>query len=281
MCEGNILMNSKRIGEPCVSAAASGAVCSGKGLSIAMAQVARMLMALLVVAFGAQFAIAADGPLSLPDALPAQSTTATSAATALEIADAHQREHISLKQNNASEDTRSLADWIIDSGDNQGMPFVIVDKKEAKVFVFHADGELRGMSSALVGLGRGDESVPGIGERKLSSIRPEERTTPAGRFVAALDRDLNGAEILWVDYDTSIAMHPVITTNIKERRAERLASASPLDKRITYGCINVPALFYKNVVSPTFKGTDGIVYVMPDTRSMQQVFNGYSTAQHH
>ncbi|GAC1319689.1 MAG: hypothetical protein NVS3B11_08460 [Collimonas sp.] len=155
------------------------------------------------------------------------------------------------------------------------MPFVIIDKKDAKVFVFNADGRLRGAASALLGLARGDDSVPGIGHRKLSSIRPDERTTPAGRFVAALDRDLRGKEILWVDYDSAIALHPVITTNIKERRAQRLATPSPLDKRITYGCINVPALFYKNVVSPAFRGTNGIVYVLPETRSAQKVFASY------
>jgi hypothetical protein len=130
----------------------------------------------------------------------------------------------------------------------------------------------------LLGLGRGDGSVPGIGNRKLSSIRPAERTTPAGRFVAALAHDLNGVEILWVDYDNAIAMHPVVTTNPKERRTQRLASASLLDKRITYGCINVPALFYKNVVSPAFKGSNGIVYVLPESRSMQQVFISYISA---
>src|SRR5450830_643128 len=166
---------------------------------------------------------------------------------------AHRPKRVNFERERASPDARHVADWVVDSGDNRSMPFVIVDKKDAKVFVFNADGRLRGAAPALLGSALGDDSVPGIGDRKLSSIRPEERTTPAGRFVAALDRDLNGAEILWVDYDTAIAMHPVVTTNIKEHRTQRLASASLLDKRITYGCINVPALFYKNVVSPTFK----------------------------
>src|SRR5674476_1663356 len=59
---------------------------------------------------------------------------------------------------------------------------------------------------ALLGSALGDDSVPGIGDRKLSSIRPEERTTPAGRFVAALGLNLGGAEILWVDYDGAVSM---------------------------------------------------------------------------
>ncbi|MCK7506106.1 MAG: hypothetical protein MZV70_19850 [Desulfobacterales bacterium] len=49
--------------------------------------------------------------------------------------------------------TPSVADWVVDSGDNHGMPFVIVDKKEAKVFVFYVDGRLRGAAPALAGHG--------------------------------------------------------------------------------------------------------------------------------
>ena len=175
----------------------------------------------------------------------------------------------------ASQASREMADWVVDSGDNRQKPFVIVDKTQAKVFVFDAVGQLRGAALVLLGLAIGDDSVPGIGDRKLSSIRPEERTTPAGRFVASLDRNLHGEEILWVDYDAGISMHRVITGNPKERRAQRLGSSSPLDHRISYGCINVPVQFYNKVLSPAFTSTDGIVYVLPETRSAREVFGSY------
>ena len=168
-----------------------------------------------------------------------------------------------------------MADWVVDSGDNLSMPFVIVDKRDAKVFVFYADGRLRGAAPALLGTARGDDSVPGIGDRELSKIRPEERTTPAGRFVAVLDRNLRGEDILWVDYDAAISMHRVHTNKPEERRAQRLASPTPLDNRISYGCINVPAKFYENVVHRAFAGTNGIVYVLPETKSARDVFAYY------
>lgn len=179
------------------------------------------------------------------------------------------------RRENASADARHVADWAVDSADNAGMPFVIVDKVGAKVFVFDASGVLRGASSVLVGLAVGDSSVPGIGSRKLSTILPEERTTPAGRFVAALDRSLGGEEILWVDYDSGVALHRVIATLPKERRLQRLESTRPVEHRITYGCINVPVKFYDAVVSPAFRGTNGIVYVLPDTRPVREVFGSY------
>ncbi len=175
----------------------------------------------------------------------------------------------------SSPESKKLADWVMDSNDNAKLPFIIIDKVNARVFVFNAQGQLTGASAALLGLAVGDDSVPGIGQRKLSSIRPAERTTPAGRFVASLDRDVHGQEVLWVDYDAALSLHPVVKGTPKERRAERLASPSPLERRISYGCINVPVKFYEKVVSPIFKGTDGIVYILPETRSPEQVFGSY------
>jgi hypothetical protein len=179
-----------------------------------------------------------------------------------------------------SDEARQLADWILDSNNNRRLPFLIVDKKQAKVFAFHADGILSGTAPALLGMAIGDDSAPGIGQRKLAAIRPEERTTPAGRFVAALDRNLHGVDILWVDYDAAISLHRVVAGTPKERRAQRLASPTPLDNRISYGCINVPPAFFDHVVAPAFKGSNGIVYVLPETRSAHDVFGSYDVDQH-
>lgn len=200
---------------------------------------------------------------------------AAAVAAALPGAPAQSPKQANFKNEPASADVRHLADWIVDAGDSQHMPFVIVDKKEAKVFVFHGNGLLRGAAPVLLGLSSGDDAAPGIGTRKLADILPEERTTPAGRFVAALGHNLHGKEILWVDYDTAISLHPVVTGKADEQRAQRLASATPLDNRISYGCINVTAAFYRNVVSPAFKQSSGVVYVLPETRAASAVFPSY------
>ena len=187
----------------------------------------------------------------------------------------HRPKRVNFKLERASQEARHLADWVIDTGDSHGMPFAMVDKKGAKAFVFDADGTLIGAAPVLLGLAVGDDSVPGIGDRAMSSIRPWERTTPAGRFVAALGHNALGKEILWVDYDDAISLHPVITTNPKERRLQRLATPTVRDNRISYGCINVPAKFFENVVRPTFEGTNGIVYVLPEIKSAREVFGSY------
>lgn len=172
----------------------------------------------------------------------------------------------------ASAHAQHVAHGVMASGDHQGLPFVVVDKIHARVFVFNRSGQLLGSAPALVGLARGDEAVPGIGERPLSQIQPHERITPAGRFLAELDRNAAGQTILWVDYEQAISLHPVRSLNPQERRLERLASASLQDKRISYGCINVPTQFWHAVVLPAFRNTRGVVYVLPDSRPLNSVF---------
>ncbi len=174
---------------------------------------------------------------------------------------------------------RQIADWIVQSGNHSGLTFAIVDKTAAKVFVFHPDGRLRGAAPALLGIARGDDSVPGIGERELSDMPPEVRTTPAGRFVASLGRNASGKDVLWVDYDAAISMHRVIDSNPKERRPHRLATPTPLDNRISYGCINVPVKFFDDVVSPAFEGANGIVYILPEVRPLKKVFAAFGAEE--
>lgn len=175
-------------------------------------------------------------------------------------------------EHDASAEVRQVAQWITAAGDNDGLPFVLIDKVAARVYVFSAGGELRGNDSALLGSARGDTTTPGIGDLPLSAIQPEDRTTPAGRFVAHLERDIRGRSILVIDYDASIALHSLVPGTPAERRAERLVSDNPDDKRISFGCINVPSAFYDEVIVSAFSGTAGIVYILPETRPASELF---------
>jgi hypothetical protein len=175
----------------------------------------------------------------------------------------------------AARELRQFADWVVDSSDHKGMPFVIIDKLNARVFVFGADGNIRGAAAALLGSAPGDHSVPGIGERELSDMAPQDRTTPAGRFVSAIGMNFRGEDVLWVDYDAGLSLHRVLTTKPEERRLQRLATPTPKDNRISYGCINVPKQFYEKVVAPTFLATDGIVYILPELGSARELFRTY------
>jgi hypothetical protein len=172
----------------------------------------------------------------------------------------------------ASMDAVFVANWVADSGDNRGMSFVIIDKKNTHVFVFDKDAKIVGATPVLLGVQPGDDSVIGIGKRPIAEVRPEERTTPAGRFVGEPGRNATGEDVVWVDYEAAVSMHRVRIVDPKERRLERLASETTDDNRISFGCVNIPVAFFENVLSPTFKSRYGVVYVLPEIKSVREVF---------
>jgi hypothetical protein len=171
----------------------------------------------------------------------------------------------------ASPEAGRMIDWIAAERDNAKLPYIVIDKRQAALFLFDRKGTFLGQTPVLLGVGVGDDSSPGVGAKTLSDIGPAERTTPAGRFVAKFGLAVGGTRVLWVDYANSVALHAVITTHPKERRVERLKSPTPDDNRISFGCINVGTPFYSDKIRPQFaKG--GVVYVLPDTKSLEDVF---------
>lgn len=172
-----------------------------------------------------------------------------------------------------SSDVRLVADWVAASRDHGEAPFLLVDKRSARLLVFDAEARLLATAPILLGAARGDDSVPGIGDRPLSTIQPHERTTPAGRFVAEAGRNLQGEDIVWVDYDAAVSMHRLRPVHSSQRRYERMATPTPADNRISYGCINVPVSFFDAYVKPIFaQGRKAHVYVLPEVRPLHELF---------
>lgn len=172
-----------------------------------------------------------------------------------------------------TQDVRLMADWVVQSGDHQQRSFVIVDKKDARVYVFDPRGRLQSAAPALLGAFHGDDTAPGVGDKPIAQVRPEEKTTPAGRFVAELGTSSSrGEDVVWVDYDAAVSMHRVL--NVKERL---LALASPTndDNRMSFGCINLPPPFYENVLRPAVQRTGAIIYVLPETRPLRETFASF------
>ncbi|WP_442684461.1 hypothetical protein ACSBPQ_07910 [Stenotrophomonas sp. JC08] len=164
-----------------------------------------------------------------------------------------------------------LAGWVVAANDNHGYPFAIMDKTAAQILVFSGDGRLRGATPGLFGSAVGDHTAPGIAGLALREIPGKDRTTPAGRFVGGYGPSIDAGRVLWVDYDSAVSMHPTATGVPTERRAERLASPTPDDNRVTHGCINVSPGFYEQIIQPTFE-RGGVFYVLPDAASIAETF---------
>lgn len=172
----------------------------------------------------------------------------------------------------------ALAGWVVGAQDSEGYPFAVIDKAAAQVMVFGGDGRLRGAAPALFGSAVGDHTAPGVAGLALREIPGRDRTTPAGRFVGGFGPSVDAGRVLWVDYDSAVSIHPTATGVPAERRAERLASPSPDDNRITHGCINVAPDFYEQVIQPTFE-RGGVFYILPDKASIAKTFPEFAQTQ--
>ncbi len=170
-----------------------------------------------------------------------------------------------------SEPAALVSRWIAASNDNGTLPYIIVDKPSARAYLFDATGKPLADAPVLIGKALGDEATPGIGAKSLSEIGPAEKTTPAGRFLAKFGLAAGNQKVLWVDYTTSVALHTIPVGN-KENRRARMLSKTIDDNRITFGCINVPKAFYNNGVVPLFEKKGGYVYVLPDSKALEDVF---------
>ena len=209
-----------------------------------------------------------------PEVTPPINPAATPQSTPMDLvlhpATAPQSAPIDLLQS-ASEEVKRVARWVIDSGDNAHLPFLLIDKVNAQVLVFSPAGQLLGATPALLGMASGDRMLA-PNNAPMSAMPPQVRITPAGRFVSRLAIDSHGKELLVLDYDASLSLHAVVKGTPEERRAERLKSPSPQDNRISFGCVNVPGEFYSKIVSPAFAKTKGIVYVLPETSPASAFF---------
>lgn len=162
--------------------------------------------------------------------------------------------------------------WVSETGDNAGLPFVVIDKPNATILAFDASGKPVGYGPVLIGRALGDDATPGVGSKSLAEIGPAEKTTPAGRFLAKFGLAAGHNKVLWVDYATSVAMHTIPTGNPKENRAKRMLSPTVEDNRITFGCINVPKSLYNGKIAPMFGKKGGYVYILPDTKPLEDAF---------
>ncbi len=171
-----------------------------------------------------------------------------------------------------SDDVLLVADWVVRSMDNHGMPFVIVDKKSAKLFVFDIEGRILAVTSVLLGLAIGDMTTPGIGNLKLSEILPKDRTTAAGRFLLRHGLNLDGGKVLWIDFESGLAIHTIPAGKSEASRLKRLQSNNLKDRRVTLGCVNVTREFYRTILSPLFDNANGYIYILPETMQTASFF---------
>ena len=158
-----------------------------------------------------------------------------------------------------------LAQRVLASADHGGLPFAVVDKKAATITIFRGNGQLVGATPVLLGQTAGDRAMPGVGARTQSGqLRIGDRVTTAGRFASEPGRNRDGEAVVWIDYDSALAIHRLRPGSSQHERALRLASADPQARRVSAGCVVVPVAFYDAVVAPILGRGRAVIYVMAE-----------------
>jgi hypothetical protein len=171
----------------------------------------------------------------------------------------------------ASPEVLDTVHWVETSKDNAGLPFIVVDKANARVYAFTPAAQLKATSPVLLGMGVGDKALVSQ-DAPMSAMSPDKRITPAGRYPSKLVIDNHGKVVLLIDGANLITMHIVVKGTPAQRRAERLASVTTDDNRVSFGCINVPPAFFTTVVDPDFRPAKGVVYILPEKTTAAQLF---------
>jgi hypothetical protein len=185
-------------------------------------------------------------------------------------------------QTSARDPAPAFAAHVLASNDHGGRPFAIVDKNNAWIVVHRADGTVAGSARVLLGAARGDWTLPGVGQRTQNgTLRPEDLTTPAGRFVAQPGHNHTGETVVWVDIDAAFAIHRLRPGPREAERARRLSTHGADDKRVSAGCVVVAGRFFDEIVQPVLGGGPAVVYVLPeavDWRSFWHVLRERATS---
>lgn len=164
---------------------------------------------------------------------------------------------------------RLVADWQARKG---GAAFIVVDKPGGLLYAFDASGSLLAKTPALTGKTVADVYTEAQKRLSLAQTTDKDKVTPAGEFASKGVNSGYGKSVEFSHFGTSrLLIHSVYLGTPSERRAERLSSPTGEDNRVSYGCINVPAEFVKDVLEPHFMGASRVV-VMPETMSVEEMF---------
>jgi hypothetical protein len=155
-----------------------------------------------------------------------------------------------LERESASPGVRQVAQWAVATQDHAGLPFIVVDKLEARIYAFDPQGRLRGNAPVMLEASPGDEATA--------------PATPAGRFVADTFASARSGAIVWVNADTQLALRAL--PSAPARSLQRLASAP-----IAEGSLHVAADFYRECLEG-LQSQPSIAYVLPETVPLDLMF---------
>ncbi len=162
------------------------------------------------------------------------------------------------------------------AGQNGDKRFLMVDKTRGEIILFE-DGKPTYSGAALTGAGAGDRIPPKV--LTYSGTHPltiDQKVTPAGRFTVRPENDPEYGRVWTINEvhgkDWDLAIHHVYLGSPSEHRGERIRSPNPLERHITYGCINVERATIEILTRKLPRKASVPLYVLPSDDSLIAAF---------
>ncbi|GAB2593344.1 hypothetical protein GCM10027034_27760 [Ramlibacter solisilvae] len=149
-----------------------------------------------------------------------------------------------LARESASPEVRRMAQWAVSTQDHAGMPFVVVDKADGRIFAFDPRGRLRGTAPVLLGPARADQAA--------------SPAVPAGRFVADTLASARGGGIVWANAKTQVTLYALPSAQARPPQRPQAEA-----KRVSTSTMLVAAGFYRECLDP-LRTQPSIAYVLPE-----------------
>lgn len=170
-------------------------------------------------------------------------------------------------------DVAAIRDEILKTHDAHGLPFLILEKERARLHVFDALGVLLGSSPILLGPPLEEVASGPFMARRIPATTVDAQVAPTGRFLAEQGVNLQGEDVVWIDFAAGLAMERLSGSAEAEKRRPRANGPKARGSRIACSCVNVPAGFYDRVVKPSMGLGKAVVYLLPEKAPLA-IFQG-------
>jgi hypothetical protein len=168
-----------------------------------------------------------------------------------------------------------VVNWI-GAQNRQSEVSLVLDPTTGRMYVLRG-GKIEADAPALfgkAGVGSNEHLVRTFGNRgqpsySIDNMPDENKITPAGRFPLNMEDDPDYGTRITFNHSLGIAyaVHRVYLGDPKERRQQRLDSATASDNAISFGCVNVSDEFYDKTLKRFNYNGDAYAYLIPSDAS--------------
>jgi hypothetical protein len=171
--------------------------------------------------------------------------------------------HARLARERAAPEVQEVAQWAVASQDHAGLPFVVVDKTQARLFAFDPQGQLLGSTAIL--------------SSRPQGVPTPVAAAPTGRFVTDTGLSAHADGIVWVNAGIGFSVYGTPAGQDAGFAPQPWASGDGDNQAVADGTLRVAGDFYREHLS-NLKSQVSVAYVLSQGQPWHEVLGNYMPA---